>query len=62
MEETNHHLEVAGSICDWCAEVCDSTSQELNALSCTFADCSHVPSVYHQDCIERYLKGIKLEK
>jgi hypothetical protein len=61
MDETNHD-EFNGSICDWCQETCDSTAQELNALSCTFADCAIECSVYHQDCLERYLKGIKLEK
>lgn len=61
MEETNHD-EASESICDWCQEPCDSTAQELNALSCTFADCSPDAAVYHQDCIERFLKGIKLEK
>ena len=60
MEDT--HDGVNGSICDWCQEVCDSTAQELNALSCTFADCEPSASVYHQDCLERYLKGLKLEK
>ena len=51
--------QVSG-ICDLCGDNCDPGSEELNVLACTFKDC--VSSVYHQDCIEKYLKGIKLER
>ena len=52
----------AGSQCDWCRETCDPDVAELNALTCTFAECPPEASVYHQDCLEKYLKSIKLDK
>ena len=52
----------AGSQCDWCGETCDPDVAELNALTCTFAECPPEASVYHQDCLEKYLKSIKLDK
>ena len=59
-EETLHDF-ATGSVCDWCAERCEG-NDELNALSCTFAECPASAAVYHQDCLEKYLKTIKLEK
>eukprot|EP00884_Botryococcus_braunii_P007397 jgi/Botrbrau1/16659/Bobra.0068s0075.1 len=35
---------------------------KLNALDCTFPNCPKECSVYHQDCLEKYLKSIRLEK
>jgi hypothetical protein len=55
-----HNLE--GYVCDFCAGPCDPQAQELNALDCTFSNCPSDASVYHQDCLEKYLKSIKLEK
>ena len=54
--------DYSGAVCDWCGDTCDSTASELNVLTCTFEGCPDDASVYHQDCLERYLKGIKLEK
>ena len=55
-----HSLE--GFLCDLCGGACDPQAQELNALDCTFSNCSPESAVYHQDCLEKYLKGIRLEK
>ncbi len=55
-----HSLE--GFLCDLCGAPCDPQAQELNALDCTFSNCPPEASVYHQDCLEKYLKGIRLEK
>ena len=49
--------------CDLCSELCDPETQELNALDCTYApQCPPECAVYHQDCLARYLKTIRLEK
>ena len=49
--------------CDLCGESCDPETQELNALDCTYAPkCAPECAVYHQDCLEKYLKNIRLEK
>ena len=49
--------------CDLCGEPCDPETQELNALDCTYAPkCPPDCAIYHQDCLERYLKTIRLEK
>lgn len=53
-----HELE--GS-CEYCGEPCDSTQDELNAINCTFEGCPS-PEIYHQSCIEAYLKSIRLDK
>lgn len=55
-----HNLE--GFKCDLCSLPCDPQAQELNALDCTFSNCPSDSSVYHQDCLEKYLKSVKLEK
>ncbi|GMH39185.1 hypothetical protein BSKO_07083 [Bryopsis sp. KO-2023] len=46
--------------CDLCGRGVDAVTEELNALDCTYQDCP--PLVYHQDCLEKYLKSIRLEK
>lgn len=56
-------LHAIDGTCDLCGECCDSETQELNALTCTFApNCPEEASCYHQDCLERYLKNIRCEK
>lgn len=56
-------LHSVEGICDLCGEKCDTETQELNALSCTFApNCPEEASLYHQECLERYLKNIRCEK
>lgn len=52
-----HH--VAGA-CELCGEPADASAEELNALTCTFAQCN--ASIYHQDCLEKYLKRSGCEK
>ena len=54
--------DIDGYTCDLCGEACDSGTQELNALDCTFDTCPIESAVYHQDCLEKYLKSIRLEK
>ena len=61
-DATLNSKAAAGSLCDWCGETCDPDVAELNALTCTFAECPPEASVYHQDCVEKYLKSIKLDK
>lgn len=62
--ETTGPLEemVKGSSCDWCGGVCDPEASELNALSCSFAGCPPDAATYHQDCLERFLKSVGLDK
>ena len=58
-----HSIE--GAICDLCGQVCDTATQELNNLDCTYKPCSDLGAkfcLYHQDCLEKYLKGLRLEK
>ena len=54
--------EVAGNVCDWCQGTCDPAVQELNALTCSFTECPETSMSYHQTCLEKYLKSIKLDK
>ena len=53
---------VRGFLCDLCGHACDPEAQELNALDCTFGNCPKTSAVYHQDCLEKYLKSVRLEK
>ena len=52
------HNEHLGKTCDLCGETCEA-NQELNLLGCSFQACTNV---YHQDCLERYLKSIRCER
>ena len=55
-----HNIE--GYKWDLCGWDCDPKAHELNALDCTFASCPKTDCLYHQECLEKYLKSIKLEK
>ena len=46
--------------CELCGTPCDPGAEELNCLSCTFQQCE--AGVYHQDCLEKFLKRIGCEK
>lgn len=46
--------------CELCGAPCDPGAEELNCLSCTFAQCQ--VGVLHQDCLEKFLKRIGCEK
>jgi hypothetical protein len=46
--------------CDLCGVQCDAGAEELNCLSCTFGQCES--GIYHQDCLEKFLKRIGCEK
>lgn len=47
-------------MCDLCGEECDQATSILNALDCSFPKCSS--ALYHQECLEKYLRSIKCEK
>ncbi|KAG2442852.1 hypothetical protein HXX76_002931 [Chlamydomonas incerta] len=53
-------LEVSTGTCDLCGAISDATVQECNILACTFQHCEG--GLYHQECLEKYLKANKLEK
>lgn len=53
---------VQGYRCDLCNRVCDPDFEEINALDCSYSDCPAEAAVYHQDCLEKYLKSVKLDK
>ena len=40
---------------------CDASADELNLLSCTFQQCCG-SGLYHQDCLEKFLKRTGCEK
>lgn len=46
--------------CELCGAPCDPNAEELNVLTCTFSNCKEC--IYHQDCLEKYLKNQRLEK
>jgi len=51
-----------GQTCDWCQRVCELEEGELNILSCSYDNCPREGtidnnSVYHKECVEKYLKG-----
>lgn len=48
--------------CDICGEKADSNVQECNQLSCTFQHCPPTGLLYHQECLETFLRKNKLEK
>lgn len=53
-------LHSVTGVCDWCGQECDPTAHDLNALDCSFKDCP--PSVYHQECLEKFFKSNRLDK
>lgn len=53
-------LHSVTGMCDWCGQECDPTAHDLNALDCSFKDCP--PSVYHQECLEKFFKTNRLDK
>ncbi|KAF6249363.1 hypothetical protein COO60DRAFT_1706534 [Scenedesmus sp. NREL 46B-D3] len=53
-------IHCVSGTCDLCGDTCDANTQELNVLTCTFKNCQDLP--YHQDCLEKYLKSIRLER
>lgn len=56
-----HELEGTCHICGCCA---DSEVQELVGLDCSFrmCQCNDMQLLWHQTCIEKYLRGHKLER
>ncbi|GFR41231.1 hypothetical protein Agub_g1904, partial [Astrephomene gubernaculifera] len=53
-------VEVSQGVCDLCGAPSDASLQECNWLTCTFQHCEG--GLYHQECLEKYLKSNKLEK
>lgn len=63
MSEPAGIFGIVGEVqCDLCGDTCDPTTADLNALDCTFAGCHADASVYHQECLEKYLRSIRCEK
>jgi hypothetical protein len=56
-----HELE---GICQLCGCNADSEVQELVGLDCSFrmCQCNDMQLLWHQACIEKYLRGHKLER
>ncbi|KAK9848162.1 hypothetical protein WJX84_008213, partial [Apatococcus fuscideae] len=54
---------IKGLSCDLCGQACRTDEQtDLNSLTCTYRRCPDEASVYHQDCLDKYLKKIGLER
>jgi hypothetical protein len=56
---TLHDLK---SLCDLCGEEADSEVAEVVALDCSYAQCPPEAELYHQACLEKYLKSIRCER
>jgi hypothetical protein len=50
------------STCDLCGEEADSEVTEVVALDCSYAQCPAECELFHQSCVEKYLKTLKLER
>jgi len=48
--------------CDLCGLEADSEVTEVVGLDCSFANCPENASLYHQACLEKYLKSMKCER
>ncbi|KAG7671376.1 hypothetical protein KSW81_003514 [Nannochloris sp. 'desiccata'] len=48
-------------LCDLCGQEAESEVAEVVGLTCSFKDCAE-ENLYHQACVEKYLKSIKCEK
>ena len=56
-----HHIR--GLLCDLCGGEASTDEQtDLNSLTCTFSRCPDESSVYHQDCLDKYLRKLGLER
>eukprot|EP00887_Chlorella_sp_A99_P007317 scaffold2.g7317.t1 len=53
--------DITGS-CDLCGLEADSEVSEVVALDCSFQACPPEAAMYHQACLEKYLKSIRLER
>ncbi|GIL43097.1 hypothetical protein Vafri_891 [Volvox africanus] len=53
-------VEISQGVCDLCGASSDASLQECNWLTCTYQHCEG--GLYHQECLEKYLKSNKLEK
>lgn len=53
--------DVTGS-CDLCGLDADSEVSEVVALDCSFQSCPPEAAMYHQACLERFLKSFRLER
>jgi hypothetical protein len=48
--------------CDLCGLEADSEVAEVVGLDCSFAQCPSDSLLYHQACLEKYLKSIRCER
>lgn len=62
MAEYGIHKIDKDTLCDFCGKVCDAEVHELNQLTCTYSLCPEGNRIFHQDCVEKHLKGLKLER
>lgn len=49
-------------LCDLCGTEADSEVSDVVALDCSFRACPPESAMYHQACLEKYLKSIRLER
>ncbi|RMZ55681.1 hypothetical protein APUTEX25_000264 [Auxenochlorella protothecoides] len=54
--------EVSGCVCDLCGKVADSEVSEVTALDCSYQNCDAMSAIYHQACLEKFLKAQKCER
>ena len=59
---TLHDVTSGALKCDLCGQEADSEVAELALLDCSGRDCPPEAACYHQACLEKYLKSIKLER
>jgi hypothetical protein len=55
------HEAFSGCTCDLCGKEADSETAEVVAMDCSFKSCPAESCLYHQACLEKYLKSIKCE-
>lgn len=54
--------ELSGYVCDLCGKEADSEVAEVTALDCSYQNCDAESAVYHQACLEKFLKTQKCER
>lgn len=54
--------DVSGCLCDICGKEVDSEVSEVTALDCSYQNCDAEAALYHQACLEKFLKAQKCER
>lgn len=52
--------ELSGT-CDLCGQECHPNDELCASLACTYTPCPESAMMYHQGCLEKYLKTMKFE-